>query len=517
MKKLLIKSAAIFLSLFLCIPTAAFAAGIGCGCPEGTEGAFTKGSGSEANPFRVTSEAQLRHMEAHPDAHFRLDKDIKVSSENWQPLCAETPFSGSLDGKNKTLTLSGPLFARIGETGHIFRMTLCGDITVGADTRYTGFAARENGGWLYSIKVSGSITVTQESSPQAAVGAVAGRNTGLIDGCSFTGTILDQRSNSGSLVGAMAGENDPALTSGLPIMITAHSGFAAKGGASDKREDNTLDNIIKSINLGPDAVEVDVRLYTDPEGNEIPVLAHDKDMVGPDCVTAEEVLKLLMGEHPRSGELAENGMTIPIQLDYKETAVRLPLFRLIDELGFPLSRVIFPVGTPASVAEDLDFWQEKAAGGLQIWVTPNPIFYDDPQRYVASLDELQIPGLVVNMSFKDAKPEMIQFLADHGYGVSLWTLNSHEDIVEHMDLGLFNMTSRLEEVLSVREGFRAGILDCQWDQDLPAIGTGIPAPQAADSLPQPQESEPVWLVPAGLGLIALISIIVTIIKKRKNK
>ena len=101
MKKLLIKSAAIFLSLFLCIPTAAFAAGSGCGCPEGTEGAFTKGSGSEANPFRVTSEAQLRHMEAHPDAHFRLDKDIKVSSENWQPLCAETPFSALLMAKTR--------------------------------------------------------------------------------------------------------------------------------------------------------------------------------------------------------------------------------------------------------------------------------------------------------------------------------------------------------------------------------------------------------------------------------
>lgn len=515
MKKLLIKSAAIFLSLFLCIPTAAFAAGLGCGCPEGTGGAFTKGSGSEANPFRVTDEAQLRHISAHPEAHFRLDKDIRVS-EDWEPLCAEVPFTGSLDGKKKTLILTAPLFALVGEDAHIFRLELDGEITVDADDPCIGFAAIENHGWLYQLKVTGSITVTPEADSQAAVGGIVGKNTGLLDGCSFDGSIADRRTG-GALAGAMAGWNEPALTVGLPVMITAHSGFAAKGGAPDKREDNTLDNIIKSINLSPDAVEVDVRLYTDPEGNEIPVLAHDKDMVGPDCVTAEEVLKLLMGEHPRSGELAENGMTIPIQLDYKETAVRIPLFELIDRLGFPLSRVIFPVGTPASVAEDLDFWQEKAFGGLQIWVTPNPIFYDDPERYVASLDELQIPGLVVNMSFKDAKPEMIQFLADHGYGVSLWTLNSHEDIVEHMNLGLYNMTSRLEEVLSVREGFRTGILDCRWDQDLPAIGTGIPAPQAADSLPQPQESEPVWLVPAGLGLIALISIIVTIIKKRKNK
>lgn len=515
MRRPLLRAAAILIALLLTIPTAALAAQVGCGCPAGTEGAFTKGRGSEPNPFRVTNEAQLRHISAHPEACFRIEKNIRVS-ESWEPLCAEVPFSGSLDGKNKTLTLTAPLFALVGEDAHIFRLELDGEITVDADDPYAGFAAIENHGWLYQLTVSGSITVTPEADPQAAVGGVVGRNTGLLDGCSFDGSITDRRTG-GALAGAMAGQNEPVLTGGLPTMITAHSGFAAKGGASDKREDNTLDNIIKSINLGPDAVEVDVRLYTDPEGNEIPVLAHDKDMVGPDCVTAEEVLKLLMGDHPRAGELAENGTTIPIQLDYKETAVRIPLFELIDRLGFPLSRVIFPVGTPASVAEDLAFWQEKAAGGLQIWVTPNPIFYDDPERYVASLDELQIPGLVVNMSFKDAEPEMIQFLAEHGYGVSLWTLNTHQDIVEHMDWGLANMTSRLEEVLAVREGFRTGILDCRWDRDLPAIGTGTPSPRGAEALPKPQEPEPIWLVPVGLGLIVLISLIVPIIKKRKNK
>jgi len=121
------------------------------------------------------------------------------------------------------------------------------------------------------------------------------------------------------------------------------------------------------------------------------------------------------------------------------------------------------------------------------------------------------------MSFADATPEKIAYLAERGYGTSVWTLNTHDDIVENMAIGAFNVTSRLEEVLAVREGFRTGILDCRWDQSLPAIGTGTPAPQGAEALPQPQETEPVWLVPAGLGLIAVISLIVQIIKKRKNK
>lgn len=512
MKKLLMKSAAIFLSLFLCIPTAAFAAGIGCGCPAGTEGTFTKGRGTEPNPFRVTSEAQLRHMEAHPQAHFRLDKDIRVS-EDWEPLCAEVPFTGSLDGKKKALTLTAPLFALVGEDAHIFRLELDGEITVDADDPCIGFAAIENHGWLYQLQVSGSVTVTPEADPQAAVGGIVGKNTGLLDGCSFSGLITDQRIG-GALAGTMAGQNEPALTAGLPVMITAHSGFAARQGASDKREDNTIDNIIKSICLRPDAIEVDVRIYTDPDGNKIPVLAHDEDMVGPECPTVEEVLKLLMGEHPRADELTENRSTILIQLDQKESDVAEHVFPLIERLGFPLERVIFPVGTPSSVAENLAFWQELSGRGLQIWVTPNPRYYDDIAVYADALDALQIP-VVVNMSFKDASADKIAYLKERGYGTSIWTLNTHNDIVENMTIGAFNMTSRLEEVLAVREGLHTGILDCRWDPELPAIGTGTPSPQGAESLPHPRE--PVWIVLAVLGVLAVISLFFTFRKKRKNK
>lgn len=297
-------------------------------------------------------------------------------------------------------------------------------------------------------------------------------------------------------------------------MITAHSGFAARQGASDKREDNTIDNIIKSICLRPDAIEVDVRIYTDPDGNKIPVLAHDEDMVGPECPTVEEVLKLLMGEHPRADELTENRSTILIQLDQKESDVAEHVFPLIERLGFPLERVIFPVGTPSSVAENLAFWQELSGRGLQIWVTPNPRYYDDIAVYADALDALQIP-VVVNMSFKDASADKIAYLKERGYGTSIWTLNTHNDIVENMTIGAFNMTSRLEEVLAVREGLHTGILDCRWDPELPAIGTGTPSPQGAESLPHPRE--PVWIVLAFLGFLAVISLFFTFRKKRKNK
>lgn len=499
----------ILLALLLILPLAVTAADFpSCKCPAGTEGAFYKGSGSEANPFRIRTEEELRHLEQHPDQHFRMDASLKIT--DWEPLCRDTAFTGSLDGKNKKLDLSAPLFSKIGENGYVFRLTLNGDMTAGEDALFTGFAAEENAGRLYEIRVGGTLTVPEDAAPETAVGGIVGRNTGFINSCSFTGSIRDLRPQPGTAVGAVTGTNDPATVPGLPTMITAHSGFAAKGGPGDKKEDNTLDNIIKSICLRPDAVEVDVRIYTDPEGDKTAVLAHDKDMVGPDCVTVEEVLKLLMGDHPRVSELTENYKTILIQLDQKETAVAEVVFPLIDSLGFPLERVIFPVGAPTSVEEDLAFWQDLSARGLQVWVTPDPRYYDDIAAYADFLDTLQIP-VVVNMSFKDATPEKIAYLKDRGYGVSIWTLNTHTDLVEHMAVGAFNITSRLEEALLIREGFRAGLLGNDWTAQLPEAGTSS-APMPPETTPEADSPSP-----ALLAIPAVFLCLLPALTRRKKK
>ena len=490
----------IILALLLVLPLTATAVADFplCRCPVGTEGAFYRGSGSEVNPFRIRTAEELRHMEQHPDKHYRLDKSLKP--DGWTPLCGDTPFTGSLDGRGKTLTLSAPLFAQIGEDGYVHDLTLKGEIQ--AEGPYTGSVARVNAGRIAEVSVKGHITATN-----GAVGGIAGQNTGFIEDCVFSGTL---QASDGVTAGAIVGINEPEHE--VPLMVTAHSGFAAKRGAVDKREDNTLDNIIKSIRLRPDAIEVDVRIYTDPQGNKIPVLAHDKDMVGPDCVTVEEVLKLLMGDHPRSGELTDNFDTVFIQLDQKEVDVAEHVFPLIDRLGFPLERVIFPVGTPGSLAEDLLFWQDLSARGLQIWVTTDPSYYDQMHAYVNRLKGLRIP-VVVNMSYKDATPEKIAYLKEQGFGVSLWTLNTHDDIVENMAVGAFNVTSRLEEVLAVREGFRTGLMDNRWDAPLPEAGRSTHALNYTESTGETDTNAALLSLPA----VFLCLLPVFTRKKKKNE
>ena len=186
------------------------------------------------------------------------------------------------------------------------------------------------------------------------------------------------------------------------------------------------------------------------------------------------------------------------------------VFPLIDALGFPLERVIFPVGAPTSVEEKLAFWQELSGRGLQIWVTPDQHYYDDIAAYADFLDTLQIP-VVVNMSFKDATPEKIAYLKERGYGVSIWTLNTHTDIVENMAVGAFNITSRLEEVLLIREGFRAGLLGNDWTAQLPEAGTSsAPMPPAV----APEADAP---SPALLAMPAVFLCLIPALRSRKKK
>jgi len=68
--------------------------------------------------------------------------------------------------------------------------------------------------------------------------------------------------------------------------------------------------------------------------------------------------------------------------------------------------------------------------------------------------------------------------------------------VENMAVGAFNVTSRLEEVLTVREGFRAGLLGNDWTAQLPEAGSSS-APMSPKVEPEADTPSPALLaVPA---------------------
>lgn len=63
------------------------------------------GSGTESNPYIVTTPAELQSINDDLSAHYILGNDIDMTGQTWSVLgSSSAPFSGSLDGDGKTIS-----------------------------------------------------------------------------------------------------------------------------------------------------------------------------------------------------------------------------------------------------------------------------------------------------------------------------------------------------------------------------------------------------------------------------
>ncbi|MGO4546282.1 GLUG motif-containing protein [Paenibacillus sp. 2TAB23] len=81
--------------------------------PEGSyvqaAGGFAGGSGSDIDPFLISTADQLNEVRDHLDSYFKLVNDIDLSDydngQSWEPIGTYgDPFSGSLNGNNYTIS-----------------------------------------------------------------------------------------------------------------------------------------------------------------------------------------------------------------------------------------------------------------------------------------------------------------------------------------------------------------------------------------------------------------------------
>ncbi len=102
--------------------------------------AFAAGEGTPEDPWAVTSAAELDKIRYGLDRAFRLDGNIVLGSD-WSPAgTAENPFTGSLDGNGKriTLALDRPeqdyvaLFAHAGAGASVKNLALDGSVRGGS-------------------------------------------------------------------------------------------------------------------------------------------------------------------------------------------------------------------------------------------------------------------------------------------------------------------------------------------------------------------------------------------------
>jgi len=171
----------------------------------GEEGVFTAGNGSQAEPYKIYTEAQLNHMRMHATegAFYILEKNIAITEDyasdvpkdpddsnwsegNFEPIGSKTiPFKGSLDGNG--FTVSG--LNIIGTQGR-------GDEKRAAD--YAGlFGYLAKGSAITDLIVDASTI-----SGNKYTGAVAGYNEGSVKDCQLKSKgIIKGQSYTGGLVG----------------------------------------------------------------------------------------------------------------------------------------------------------------------------------------------------------------------------------------------------------------------------------------------------------------------------
>jgi len=456
----------IMLMLVAVLPMTAVASGeTGCGCAEG---GFASGNGTADAPYIITTAEELRHVEDHPDAHYVLGQSIDLESVGeWKPLCTEIPFSGSFDGQDKVIrniTVSegtmGGLFASLGEDAVVRNLKLSGSITVGGDMTRAGGLAASSMGTVFGITSTVSLTV--QSDAKAEVGGVIGFNGGVVVASIYRGTLANEASDEDCVVGTIIGHAKFTNTALLPnTMITAHSGFGASTDPAELKVDNTLDNIIHSINYGPDVVEIDIRgLDADGDGAMEIWLGHDEVDVN-SGVMLEQVLNLMAGRHERSGELdPAYANTVRIQLDSKTNGILDEVFTLLERLEFPYERVVLAGDNHYDhVMENIDSIRSAVEQGMDFWMNPNFILSyeamaDQPDEFIGRIKALGLPEFTVNSNYSSMTEEIQSRLNDEGIQVSIWTLNDTDTLSRHMLRGVYNITTRLQEGLVLREQLR---------------------------------------------------------------
>lgn len=434
--------------------------------------------GTAASPWLVRNADDLRAVEEKRGDYFRLAENIELSGE-WTPLCESEPFEGTFDGAGRTISglnvnarkLAG-LFARIGEKGRVCNVKVTGTIMVGAESQAAGGIAARNAGVVTRATSRVAFSVASDAPADVAVGGLVGTGSGIVAFCEFDGTLEDSQDDSGT-VGAIVGVQDVKRAVGrlaaLPKLFTAHAGFAAKGGARDQREDNTLASIVKALRFRPDVVEVDVRLH---RGKTL-VITHNTPATD-QTPTLESALRILMGELPPELEGEEfdpeQARKTKIQLDAKQDGLVGAELELVERIGFPLDRVLMAGDSRyETVLKDIERIRAAVDQGMEFWMNPDRIAsYDDlkakSSSFLERIKKLNLPRFTVNSYYGAITPDVEEWLRANGLQISMWTLNDATAIEQALIRGAYNVTSRLPAALTAREECaRRGVYGCRYD------------------------------------------------------
>ena len=156
---------------------------------------FAGGSGTEADPYLISTTAQLNNVRKYLGAHFKMMCDVEFTKADfatggalynggagWEPIgTKDSPFTGTFDGNGFAVK---NLYVNISSSS--------------ADV-YAGLFGYNNGTIKNLGMVDGSVSASAEDY-SAYTGEIAGCNAGTIKSCYNTGKVSATASSSFYLV-----------------------------------------------------------------------------------------------------------------------------------------------------------------------------------------------------------------------------------------------------------------------------------------------------------------------------
>jgi beta-lactam-binding protein with PASTA domain len=222
------------------------------------------GSGTTADPYRITNKAELLAMTYVPadyDKCFVLMADIDLAGQtytkaiiapdmthSYSPSYDGTAFTGTFDGNGHTirnLTINSTnsyigLFGNVGPTGQIQNLNLETEDLLGG--YYVGGLTGCNSGTITNCAVSGSVSGTYDSEVDETfnVGGLIGYNSGIVTNCSANAYV---RGGGFSYnIGGLIGQNSSGTVTKCYAVVEIPWAYDNTGGLVGYNNSGTIIN-----------------------------------------------------------------------------------------------------------------------------------------------------------------------------------------------------------------------------------------------------------------------------------
>ena len=218
-----------------------------------TAAAFASETGTEENPYIITTAKELQNINNNVSAHYKLGANINLADEEFTPIgnVDTGSFTGSFDGNGYTVynldVYSGKYAGLFGSNEGVVKNVVLENVSV-YGTRYIGGVVAYNTslGTVESCKVVSGIVETDGGVNSVSIGGICGVNEGVLSGSFSNGA--DVKSSASGNAGGICGYWNTALTEELENVYNTGN-ITAGGSSADSYSGGLVGHTKSTVNI----------------------------------------------------------------------------------------------------------------------------------------------------------------------------------------------------------------------------------------------------------------------------